>query len=138
MEYKKILKKRLCYSIGWMIMGLIMAIVWFVTDTENTFLFSFGIALVTIGVIRIIQYRKTTKDETSLRQKQLQETDERNRMLAEKARSWAFSFYILLAGIGVILCSLLGHMDAVQPLARSVCLLAVLYWLSYLILNKKY
>ncbi len=138
MDFKKKLKKRLYYNIGWMVLGVTMVIVWFVTGTENTFLFSFGIAMFTIGVIRIIQYKITTKDEKSLRQQELEETDERNRMIAERAKSWTFSFSLMAAGVVVIVLSLLGKHDVAQPFAWYVCVMVFLYWLFYYFLKRKY
>ena len=94
--------------------------------------------MLVMGVIRLIRHWKITKDESTIRRQEVAETDERTLMMAEKARSWAFSYSIMIAGIAVIVLSLLGKHDAALPFAWYVCGMVVLYWIFWLILRKKY
>ena len=91
-----------------------------------------------MGILRIIRYRKITASESSIRQRELAETDERNRMLSERAKSWVFSFSLMCAGFAVIILSLLGYHDQALPFAWYVCGQTVLYWIFWIILGKKY
>jgi len=59
-------------------------------------------------------------------------------MIAERARSWSFSFSVMIAGIVVIVLSLLGNHDLAQPFAWFVCLMSLLYWICWHIIQKKY
>lgn len=138
MEYRKKLRKRLYYAISYLVLGLILNTVAFVTETGNPFLSAFGSGLFIIGIVRILRHIRLVKSNAAVKKQEIAETDERNLMLAEKARGWAFIFYIILAGIAVIVLSLLGLHDAAQPFAWSVCLLVFLYWLFYFILKRKY
>lgn len=138
MDFKKKMKQRLVIAISYILFGVALTVIAYVTKTENYFLTPFGIAMVIMGVLRIGQYRKITKNDDALRQRELAETDERNRMIAEKARSWAFSFSMLVAGLAVIVLSLLNCPDLAQPLAWFVCLMTVLYWVFYLVARRKY
>ncbi len=138
MEFKKKLRNRLLIHIGWGFLGLALIIVWLVSGSKNEFFFPFGVALITISVLRTIRYQKITKDEKTIRRQELAENDERYRMMSERARSWAFSLYILLSGIAVIVLSVLGHHDQARPVAWSVCIMTLLYWLCWLIIQKKY
>ena len=47
-----------------------------------------------MGLLRLFRYRKITRDDQSLRKQEVEETDERTRMISERAKSWAFSLSI--------------------------------------------
>ena len=138
MDFKKKMKQRLVIAVAYILIGILLALWGLLIKTENYFHSAFGFALIALGILRIIQYRKITRSEDTIHRRELAESDERNRMISEKARSWAFSFSIFIAGLVVIVFSLLGYPDAVQPLARYVCIMILLYWVFYMILNRKY
>ena len=138
MDFRKKMKQRLWIAISYIALGLILVIADAVNHFENYFFFSFGFALMVMGILRIIRHRKTMRNDQSIRKQELAETDERNRMMAERAKSWAFSFSILIAGVVVIVLSLLGYHDAAQPFAWYTCGQVVLYWVFWFILGKKY
>lgn len=138
MDFEKKMKQRLYVAIFYIVLGLILTMAALISKTENHFIAAFGIALLIMGIMRLIQHRRITKDEKTMRQRELTETDERNIMMAERARSWAFSFSIMIAGIAVIVLSVLGYHDLVQPLAWFVCLMTLLYWICWCIIRKKY
>lgn len=138
MDFKKKMKQRLAVAVSYILLGCVLICADVLNSYDNYFTFSFGIALLVMGIARIIRYRKITKDEKSIRRQELAETDERNRMIAERARSWAFSFSVMVAGLLVILLSLMGCHDLAQPFAWFVCLMTVLYWICWNIIQKKY
>lgn len=138
MDFKKKLKQRLFVHLIWSVLGLGMILYCFLTDTSNTYPFSLGIAFIVIGVIRTIQYKQTVSDEKALRQKEVAETDERNRMMSERAKSWAFSVSLFVAGDLAILLSLLGKHEFALPFAWFVCGMTLLYWICWYIIRKKY
>ena len=138
MDFRKKMKHRLWIAISYIALGLILVIADAVNHFENYFFSSFGFALVIMGILRIIRHRKIMRDDQSLRKQELAESDERIRMIAEKARSWAFSFSILIAGMIVIVLSLLGQHDTAQPMAWYSCVMITLYWVFYLIAKRKY
>ena len=138
MEFKKKLKQRLYVNLGWAVFGLFLIVFWFIRQPENTYPLSLGIAFVIMGILRTHQYRKDTRDEKTIRQKELAETDERNRMMLERAKSWAFSFSTFIAGDMVIILSLMGKHEIAQIFAWFLCGMIVLYWLCWNIIRKKY
>lgn len=138
MEFQKKLKIRLYTAVAYIVLGLIMILADIVKNSGNYYFFSFGITLMIMGVLRIFQYRKITRDDKTVRKQELKESDERTRMISERARSWAFSFSLLVSGIVVIVLSVLGHHDQAQPFAWYVCGMIVLYWIFWFILGKKY
>jgi uncharacterized membrane protein len=138
MEFKKKLQARLYIAVSYIVIGLLLIAADALNHFENQFFFSFGITLIVMGILRLLRYRKVTKDDASIHRQEVVETDERTLMMAEKARSWAFSYSILIAGIAVIVLSLLGKHDTAQPFAWYVCGQIGLYWICWLILRKKY
>ena len=138
MEFKKKLKQRLAIALSYILMGLALVIADILKGFDNYFFFSFGFALVIMGILRLFRYRRITKNDQSLRKQELIESDERIRMMAERARSWAFSFSILGAGILVIVLNLLGRHEEALPFAWCVCAMVALYWICFSIIRKKY
>ena len=138
MDFRKKMKHRLWIAISYIALGLILMIADAVNRFENYFFFSFGFALMVMGILRMIRHRKTMRDDQSLRKQELAESDERIRMIAERARSWVFSLSVTGAGILVIVLSILGHHDAALPFAWYVCGMCVLYWICFIIIRKKY
>jgi uncharacterized membrane protein len=138
MEFKKKLQARLYIAVSYIVIGLLLIAADALNHFENQFFFYFGITLIVMGILRLLRHRKITRDDASIHRQEVVETDERTLMMAEKARSWAFSYSIMIAGIAVIVLSLLGKHDAAQPFAWYVCGMVVMYWISFIIIRKKY
>lgn len=139
MDYKKKLQSRLHLAAAYMAIGLVLTIVAFVAKTDNDFIPFFGIGLIANAILRFRQYRRITKDESTIKQQEIAEKDERNLMLLEKARSWAFGFYIWFTGTVLIVFAILGvHETLVQMISYSICLMVLIYWICYYILKRKY
>ena len=138
MEFKKKLKTRLYIAISYIVLGLVLITADVLNHFENTFIFSFGVTMLVMGIARLIRHRKTTKDEKSMRKQELLEKDERSLMMNERARSWAFSFSVMVAGFAVIVLSFLGYQELALPFAWYVCGQIVLYFVFLYIIAKKY
>ena len=137
MDYKKKLKSRLNIAIIYISLGIMMIVGTFITKIDNDFISSFGFVMVVMGLVRIRNYRLITKDEDTIRKQQIIETDERTVSIIHKAKSAAFSIYILILGIAVIALSFFSLHEAAKWIAYSVCLLIVIYWICYWIYQKK-
>ena len=137
MDFKKKLKLRLYIGIIYIILGIAMIIGTFVTKTNNSFISSFGLALIVMGIVRIRNYFIITKNEETIRKQQIAETDERNISIMHKAKSATFSIYVLLLGTAVIILSFLNMHEAAKWIAYSVCLLVVIYWICHWVYQKK-
>ena len=80
MDFKKRLKQRLYLAVAYLAVGLILLFTGIVTGTDNSFFTAFGFALVIMGILRVLQYRKITRDERTVRQQELAETFGRERL----------------------------------------------------------
>ncbi len=137
MEFKKKLRVRLSLAIVYIILGLLLMIVFNFTKTPNELLSTFGLAMTVVGIARLRNYLRITKSEETIKRQQILETDERNVSIMNKAKSASFNLYIILVGIAAIVLHLFEKTQVATILSYSVCLLALLYWISYFIINKK-
>ena len=97
-----------------------------------------GSALIVVGalqMIRIVRYNTNAKYKEKT---DIAVQDERNRFLSTKAWSWAGYLYVIIAAVASIAFKLLGNDTLMFAASGSVCLILVLYWVSYLIIRKKY
>lgn len=97
-----------------------------------------GTALIFVGCIMLFrQFRY--KVNTEYKEKvDVEVNDERNKYLRTLAWSWTGYFFVLIAAFASIIFKIIG-MDTYSVAAGfAVCLQIVLYWISYLILKRKY
>ena len=137
MDYKKKLKTRLYYGIICIVLGAIMIIGVTVTKSENEYISAFGFAVAMVGVVRIIQYLKITKNEDSIKKQKINETDERNLSIIQRAKSATFSIYLLISSAVVIITALIELPDVAKCLGYSQFVLVIIYWICYCIYRKK-
>lgn len=138
MEYKKKLKQRLFVNLAWAVFGVSMIAYWFLSGTVNTYPLSLGIAFIIMGIIRTVQYNHIVHDEKAMKEQEIAETDERNKMMSERAKSWAFSLSLFVAGDICIILSLFGKHEAALPFAWYLCGMTLVYWICWNIIRKKY
>lgn len=104
----------------------------------DTFWTGMGIALIFVGglyLTRQIRY----KTDVSYKEKVETETkDERNRFLSMKAWSWTGYLLVLIYGIATIVLKIAGYDELMFFCSYSVCLIILIYWITYFILKKKY
>ncbi len=109
-----------------------------VTGVVDEFWSGLGGGFIGVAVMQLIRWFRYHKNEEYREEVDTARGDERNKFLAMKAWSWAGYFYILIAAVGVLAFKLLGQDELMQLCAFSVCLIVLLYWLSWLYLRKKY
>lgn len=136
MDFKKRMKIRLWTNIIYILLGIAMIAVGFITKTENEFVSSFGLTLTVVG-LALIKKNIITSEE-KLKRREIAENDERNIAIVNKARSWAFSFYVILGCFAVIVLSLLSLHDIAGWISVGVFSLIAIYWICYFIVRRKY
>ncbi len=137
MDFRKKLKIRLAVAISYIALGVLIILAAIFTKAENTFYSSLGFCLFVIGIVRVRNHRLITKSEETLRVREISEQDERNVFIAEKARSWAFAFYIIISGLVVIALNCFGKVDLASIIGGTVCGLILIYWICYWFIYKK-
>ena len=97
-----------------------------------------GSALLVIGIIRLLRFYRLKKNDGYREKMETAQTDERNQFIRMKAWSWAGYLFIMVTAIATIIFRILGQDLLSQVAGYSVCLMLVLYWVSYFVLKKKY
>ena len=97
-----------------------------------------GTALVFIGFIMLLRQRRYKTNEEYKEKVDIEINDERNKYLRVKAWAWAGYLFVLLGAAGSIIFRILGNTAYSVFYGLAVCLLMIIYWISYLLLKRKY
>ena len=131
------MNKRIYMSVFWVVLGGALAALE-AAGQVDTFWGSMGFALMIVGVLQIVRFVRYQRNEEYRQAVDVQNGDERNRFLANKAWAWAGYWFVLIGAVGTIVFKLLSREDLMMFCASTVCLMLVLYWLCYLVLKRKY
>ena len=97
-----------------------------------------GSGLLVVGAARLLRYYRLKKNDAYREKMETAVTDERNQFIRMKAWSWAGYLFIICTAVSVIVFKLLGNDLLSQASSWGVCLMLVLYWISFFVLRKKY
>ncbi len=129
--------RRIIMYILWIILGVTLLVLNIAQKLDN-FWSGMGTSLIVISVFQLVRLYRLRKDDKYRQTVEIETTDERNRFIRNKAWAWAGYLFILIVSVLVIVLKVVGQ-DYLSIIASfCVCLMLVLYWISYLILQKKY
>ena len=131
------INRRMIMYIFYALFGVALVVMGCV-EMVDEFWSGIGGGLAAVGVVRLIWTYRYNNNESYREKVDVATTDERNRFIRNKAWAWAGYLFILIAAVAVILLKILGQDLLSQAASWSVCLMLVLYWVSYFILKKKY
>lgn len=97
-----------------------------------------GGAIIAVGALRSIRIFRYHSNEDYRSKTDRTNRDERNKFLSTKAWAWAGYLFVLIAGVASILLKIAGQETLMMAASGSLCLLITLYWLSFLVLSRKY
>lgn len=137
MDFSKKLKLRLCLAVLYILLGITSIIVYTFNLGEDTVLLTFGTAFTAMGVLRVIRYFKITRNPESVRRRKTEESDERSIAIVRRAKAFAFGVYTFGAAILVIVLEFSGKSSLASAIALNICAIVFIYWLSYIILQKR-
>lgn len=130
-------KKVMALSILWIIIGVVLFILSFMGIMEQSVWAGMGGGLIGAGIVRLVRYIKYSTNEEYKEKVDIQNSDERNKFLSNKAWAWAGYCYVIISAVVVIALMILGRPEYVW-FSENICMMIVLYWLCYLILRRKY
>lgn len=131
------INRRFVLGIVYIISGVLLSSLGFFSIVDEWWQ-SFGIAFLIVGIVDIIRYLRYRSNADYKEKVDLISSDERNRFLAMKAWSWAGYLFVMIAGIGVIGFQIAGMKVWSIACSYCVCLIMILYWISYAVLKRKY
>ncbi len=97
-----------------------------------------GGGLIGVGIVFLIRSIRYKRDPEYKEEYDVEMNDERNKFIRLKAWSWAGYLFVMIAAVGSIVFKLMGREDLMYFCSGSVCLVLVLYCISYAILKNKY
>lgn len=130
--------KRLALSIFWLIAGIVLLILSAREVLDSSLYAGMGGALAAIGALQIVRNLRYRTNPEYREKIDTEISDERNRFLRMKSWSWAGYIVVLAEAIGVVVSMILGKETVMMVLSYSVCLVLLAYWISYLVLSRKY
>ena len=129
--------KRLIASIVEIAIGAVLLVCAF-GGLLDEFWSGMGTALIVVGGLFLIRQVRYKTNESYRQSVDVEVNDERNKYLSMKAWSWAGYLFVLIAAVAAIVLKVMGQEELVYVASGCVCLIVVLYWLSYVVLRKKY
>ena len=129
--------KKNFYPIALLVAGLVL-IGLGCAEVVDEFWSGMGSALLVIGIIRLLRFYRLKKNDTYREKMETAQTDERNQFIRMKAWSWAGYLFIMVSALCTIIFRILGQDLLCQVSSGAVCLMLVLYWISFFVLKKKY
>ena len=129
--------RRIIACIIYSILGVALMILGML-EIVDSFWSGMGGALIAVGIVRMIHIGRYRSDEAYRENVEIEANDERNRFIRNKAWAWAGYLFIIIAAISTIVLRLLGQDLLSIAAGFTVCILALLYWICYLVLKKKY
>ena len=129
--------KRIFANIIEIIVGVILSILGF-AGILDSYWSGMGTALIVVGVLMLVRQIRYKTNEEYKESVDVDVNDERNQFIRIKAWSWAGYIFVLAGAFGSIVFRIFDMNQYSQFLAYCVCLIMVLYWVSYLVLKKKY
>ncbi len=130
--------RRLVLSIFWVVLGLVLVVLSIAEVLDSSVYAGMGGALTAVGALQVIRNLRYRGNEEYREKVDTEVNDERNRFLRMKSWSWAGYIVVLVEAIGVIVAMIMGKETIQMILCYSVCLILCAYWISYLVLSRKY
>ena len=129
--------RRIITSVIYIILGMVLFALGLM-EIVDTFWSGMGAALIVVGVIRLVQFLRFRKDEAYREKVETETTDERNRFIRNKAWAWSGYLFVIIAAVSTIVFRVMGQELISRVAGFAICVLLILYWGSYLVLQKKY
>ena len=109
-----------------------------IANVVDSFWSGMGSGLIFVSVMRLIRVYRLNKNEEYREKVETEISDERNRFIRNRAWAWAGYLFIFISAVAVIGLKVAG-LDLLSTAASvALCLMLVLYWVSFFILRKKY
>ena len=138
MENKYFNNKKLVLSIFWIVLGIILIAVDMAGIVGSEILSGMGGGFIGVGalqVVRNLKYRNDTEYKTKI---DIEANDERNQYLRMKAWSFAGYMFVIIAAVVSLVLMLIGRMEIGQTVSYCLCAELALFYISYIVLKKKY
>ncbi len=129
--------RRMFVSIIWILLGVGLIVGDLVTEMDS-FWSGFGTGFLAVGVLQLVRWIRYIRNADYREKANTEANDERNHFLTAKAWSWAGYLFVLISAVACIVLRICGQNDLSLMASGAMCLILVLYWVSYFIVRRKY
>ena len=129
--------RRVIAAICYIVLGAVLLVLGMM-EMVDEFWSGMGGALVVMGVLRMVQFFRYRNNEESREKAEIAAKDERNHYIRNKAWAWSGYLFVLIAAVASIAFKIAGQDTLSFAASMALCLLLVLYWVSFLVLSRKY
>ena len=129
--------RRMIVSIIWVVLGAALIALAFAGKVD-VFWNGMGSGLLVVGALQLLRQYRFSKNEAYREKIEIEENDERNQFIRNKTWAWTGYLFVIIAAVLCIVFKIAGQEVLSFAASGAVCLMLVLYWISYLILRKKY
>ena len=129
--------RRFIASICWIVIGAALMGVSY-AGLVDEYWSGMGTALFAVGVVQIVRWIRYWTNDAYRSQMDVEAHDERNRFISGRAWAWAGYLYVLAVAAASVVFRIAGYNEASLAACMSVCILMVLYWISWTVLRRKY
>lgn len=130
-------QKRLIYYVVLLLLGAGLFLAGCAGRLEE-FWGGFGGGLVGLSAVRLLDITRYRRDESYQKRADVRQSDERNRFLTSKARCWTMYLTVLLLGVLCLCFQLAGLRLYSLFCGYTVCGMTAIYWISWLVLRRRY
>ena len=124
-------------SIVYIIVGLFLIGLAF-AGVVDEFWNGMGSALFILGIIQLLRRHRLEKNEAYREKMEIEMNDERNKFIRNKAWAWSGYLFVMIMAAACILLKIVEQDLLSMAASGAVCLIMVLYWISYYLLKRKY
>lgn len=129
--------RRIMVSIIYILLGIGLTVAGIITEMDE-FWSGMGSALVVVGIIQLVRFVRYAKDSEYRERMDTELGDERNRFISGRAWAWAGYLFVFAGAVASIVFRIMGEELLSLAASGSVCFILVAYWVSYLVLKRKY
>lgn len=104
----------------------------------DSFWSGMGASLLVVSILRLSQVYLYKTDKSYQEKVDTEVSDERNKFLRSRAWAWAGYLFVIIAAICTIVFKVMELELLWMATGLSMCLIVALYWISYMLLRKKY
>ena len=130
--------KRLLLSVFWTVLGITLMILSVAEVLDDSVYSGMGGALTAVGALQLMRNLKYRRDPEYREKIDTELNDERNRFLQMKSWSWAGYIAVMVQAAASVAAYFMGQRTVQLVLWYSICLLVLAYWVSWMILSRKY
>lgn len=129
--------KRIIVSVMWVIIGVVLICLAFAGKVDM-FWNGMGSGLLVVGIIQLLRFYRFHKNAVYREKIELEINDERHVFIRAKAWAWTGYLFVIISAVSSMIFRIFEQNLLSMAASGAVCLTLVLYWVSYIILKRKY